>query len=196
MGKRLFVDMDGTLAVFKIIDCEERLLEKGYYYNLEPHQNVVDAVKHIYMNEPDIEVFILSAYLTDSKYALEEKNLWLDRYLPMIDENHRYFVPYGQDKLTFIQNKGEYPSPDDYLLDDYSPNLHYWEPPAKGIKFMNGINGTKGTWHKDSIGIERDASDLADCIKDIILNNVNYNDKGPNHTDPAEVDAIRRGNGR
>lgn len=71
--QRLFVDIDGTLAVFKPVDTLETLYEKGYFLNLAPHENVVAAVKEIVTNHPEIEVNILSAYLTDSQYALQEK---------------------------------------------------------------------------------------------------------------------------
>lgn len=102
--RRLFVDMDGTLAVFKPVDEMETLYEKGYFLNLEPHENVVAAIKEIVTKNPDIEVNILSAYLTDSKYALQEKNAWLDRYLPEIDREHRVFVPCGTDKKEGIRD--------------------------------------------------------------------------------------------
>ena len=35
MKNRLFVDMDGTLAVFKTVDTMETLYEKGYFKNLQ-----------------------------------------------------------------------------------------------------------------------------------------------------------------
>lgn len=103
--QRLFVDIDGTLAVFKPVDTLETLYEKGYFLNLAPHENVVAAVKEIVTNHPEIEVNILSAYLTDSQYALQEKNEWLDRYLPEIDQTHRIFVPCGSDKKEGIGGK-------------------------------------------------------------------------------------------
>ena len=48
---RLFVDIDGTLAVFKPVDTLETLYEKGYFLNLEPHENVVAAVNELYFQE-------------------------------------------------------------------------------------------------------------------------------------------------
>ncbi len=63
--QRLFVDMDGTLAQFKTLDTLEPLFEKGYFENLAPQQNVIDAVKEIIQNHKDIEVYILSAYLQE-----------------------------------------------------------------------------------------------------------------------------------
>lgn len=165
MRKRLLVDMDGTLAVFKPVDTLETLYEKGYFLNLEPHRNVIDAVKRIIKENNDIEVFIMSAVLSDSKYALDEKDEWLDKFLPEIDREHRIFPPCGADKKEYVPD-GICPS--DYLLDDYTKNLALWEPPAKGIKLLNGINHTKGTWMSDMVSYERDGASLANAITAII----------------------------
>lgn len=162
--RRLFVDMDGTLAVFKPVDEMETLYEKGYFLNLEPHENVVAAIKEIITKNPDIEVYILSAYLTDSKYALQEKNAWLDRYLPEIDREHRVFVPCGIDKKEGIRDIRE----DDFLLDDYTKNLNEWQPPARGIKLLNGINHSRGTWTHDCLRYDREASSLAAAIASVV----------------------------
>lgn len=163
--KRLFVDMDGTLAVFTPVDELETLYEQGYFLNLQPQENVVAAIKEIITKHPEIEVNILSAYLSDSKYALEEKNKWLDKYLPEIDSKHRIFVPCGTDKKEAIQNGV---SRDDFLLDDYTKNLNEWQPPARGIKLLNGINHTRGTWPYDRIRHDRGAVDLANGILSIM----------------------------
>lgn len=138
---RLFVDMDGTLAVFNRIDKLETLYERGYFADLTPQANVVEAVRMV-QARAEVEVFVLSAVLTDSKYAQAEKNEWLNLYLPEIDESHRIFVPCGEDKTRYVPERI---SEDDVLLDDYTVNLNAWEPPAKGLKLLNGINGTKGT---------------------------------------------------
>jgi 5'(3')-deoxyribonucleotidase len=163
--KRLFVDMDGTLAVFKPVDELETLYEQGYFLNLQPQENVVEAIREIITKHPEIEVNILSAYLSDSEYALAEKNKWLDRYLPEIDSKHRIFVPCGTDKKDGIRNGVR---KDDFLLDDYTKNLNEWQPPARGIKLLNGINHTRGTWPYDRIRHDRGAVDLANGILSIM----------------------------
>lgn len=163
--KRLFVDMDGTLAVFTPVDELETLYEKGYFLNLEPHMNVVAAIKEIITNNPEIEVNILSAYLSDSKYALLEKNAWLDRYLPEIDPNNRVFVPCGSEKKEAV--RGGVRS-DDFLLDDYTLNLNSWQPPARGIKLLNAINHTRGSWEHDRIRYDRTPKELAAGIVSIM----------------------------
>jgi 5'(3')-deoxyribonucleotidase len=163
--QRLFVDMDGTLAVFTPVDELEMLYQKGYFLNQTPHENVVVAVREIIKNHPEIEVNILSAYLTDSPFALQEKNEWLDRHLPQIDEAHRVFVPCGSDKKEGIAGGVR---PDDFLLDDYTQNLNDWQPPARGIKLLNAINHTRGSWTHDRIRYDRDPTSLAAGIVSIM----------------------------
>lgn len=156
---RLFVDMDGTLAEFKPVATMETLYEKEYFENLAPMKVTVDAINSIIENHPDIEVFILSAYLSDSEYALREKQRWLDQYLPSIDLNHRIFCPCGSQKRAYVPDGIK---PTDVLLDDYTKNLMEWEPPARGIKLLNGINDTRQTWQgARANGNEIDSETLA-----------------------------------
>lgn len=166
MKKRLFIDMDGTLAVFRPVDTLEILYEKNYFLDLEPHINVVEAIKDI-INKDVVEIFILSSVLSDSKFALKEKNEWLDEYLPKIDKDHRIFPPCGADKKDYIPDGIK---SNDFLLDDYTYNLTLWSPPAKGIKLLNGINDTRGTWQDSKLSYSKTSSELADDILSIVLN--------------------------
>ena len=172
---RLYVDMDGTLAEFKKVDTLEKLYEKGYFLNLEPHMNVVDAIRSIVTDHSEIEVYILSAVLSDSPYAVTEKNAWLNQYLPEIDISHRLYPHCGTDKKEFLEREFGSIGNKDFLLDDYSANLHSWEPPAKGIKLMNGINGNHGTWNKEKVSIECEAADMTECILNIIARSTERN---------------------
>jgi len=162
--QRLFVDMDGTLAEFKTVDTLETLYEKDYFINLKPNENVLGAIKQL-IAENDFDVYILSAYLTDSRYALEEKNAWLDKYLPELPQEKRLFVPCGTDKSVAVPGLIR---PDDYLLDDYTKNLSEWEPPARGIKLINGINHTNGTWQGDKIQFTHAPEELSSMISDVM----------------------------
>lgn len=174
--KRLFVDMDGTLAEFKVVDTLERLYEPHYFERLKPNENVVKAVKDIVNNHPEIEVYILSAVLSDSKYALYEKKNWIKEYLPEIPEDRCIFPPCGSDKKDFIPDGIR---SDDFLLDDYSLNLNSWEPPARGIKLLNGINGNNGTWNKDSVSFLNSGEMLSDKICSIINNDTRITEQRP-----------------
>lgn len=170
---RLFVDMDGTLAEFKQVDTLETLFEEGYFWNLKPQHTVIQAIRTIKINHPEIEVFILSSVLDDSKYALAEKIRWLQKYLPEIDSKHYLFPKCSEDKREFVEQRLGNISEKDFLLDDYSNNLHAWEPPARGIKLMNGINGNYGTWTKSKIYSSLPAYNLAEDLLSI-MNETTY----------------------
>ena len=62
--------------------------------------------------------------------------------------------------------------------DDYTKNLDAWEPPAKGIKLLNGINHTKGTWLKNRIRMNRKPQELATLIISVMKGKTQiYDDK-------------------
>ena len=172
--QRLFVDMDGTLAEFKPVDTLEVLYEKDYFLNLKPNENVLGAIKQL-IAKNDIDVYILSAYLSDSHYALDEKNAWLDKYLPELPQEKRLFVPCGTDKSIVVPGHIKH---DDYLLDDYTKNLSEWEPPAKGIKLINGINHTNGTWQGDKIQFTHSPEEISNMISSVMKGEAHfYEDK-------------------
>lgn len=136
---RLFVDMDGTLATFEPVENIETLYEKNYFLNLKPMQNVLDSINTLVVNHEDFDLYILSAAVK-SPYAIKEKNEWLDKYLPCIDQEHRVFVNYGENKNDYIDNVTK----KDFLLDDFTKNLKEWQ--GTGIKLLNGINDTNKSW--------------------------------------------------
>lgn len=162
---RLFVDMDGTLAMWHPTKKLEELYEEGYFKNLEPYEEVVEAIRQIFTFEPNVEVFILSAYLSDSLYALNEKNEWLDKYLPEIDKDHRCFCHCGTDKSAAVP---EGIKETDVLLDDYTVNLKDWCPPGVGIKLLNGINDTHKSWQGERISRLQPPTEIARAIMDNI----------------------------
>lgn len=168
--QRLFVDMDGTLAEFKTVDTLETLYEKNYFLNLKPITGVIEAVKQIAAN-PGIDVYILSSYLSDSAYAISEKEQWLDKYMPEITEERRLFVACGQKKSSVVP--GHIRS-NDFLLDDYTINLNDWEPPARGIKILNGINHTHGTWKSDRIRFDHKPEELSEMIISVMKGQKHY----------------------
>ncbi len=168
---RIFVDMDGTMAAWGHIDTSEDLLQKGYYRNLPPYENVVNAVK--FLLNYGIPVYSLSAYLTESRYALSEKKEWLDEFVSEIPVEHRLFCPCGVEKSDYIKQATGQLGIDDFLLDDYSLNLHSWEEAGgTGIKLMNGINGTKGSWDGQKVVRFLSGQDLADVIMKIIMRTI------------------------
>lgn len=141
---RFFIDMDGTLAKWNNVEFEQ-LFEKGYYRNLEPNRDILDEVKTLITRNEDI--YILSCVLPESQYAFNEKKEWLKEYLPELSEEKYIFVPYGQNKADYLKEHYSPITSSDYLIDDYTKNLQEWkEYGGTGVKYLNGINHTKGTW--------------------------------------------------
>ena len=156
---RIYFDMDGTLAVFHKLKTFEELLEPGYFKNLTPNQSMVDAAKLLTQNE-NFEVFILSAYLTESKTALNDKQAWVDEHLPEINRDHRIFVPCGTNKSEQIPT----PSGTDILIDDYTKNLKAWHGIA--TKVLNGINNNTNRWEGPLVCIWQAAEEIASFIQE------------------------------
>lgn len=149
---RIFIDMDGTLAVWKPTKKIEDLYASGYFAVLPPQKEVVEAV-HLLAKIPDMEVYILSAVFEDCRCAVFDKNRWLDRYLPEIKRECRIFASGATPKYMAVPGGIR---PGDVLLDDYTVNLLCWaaQEGAVGVKLLNGINHSRSTWkgakvHKD-----------------------------------------------
>lgn len=141
---RIFVDMDGTLAKWNNVEFEQ-LFEEGYYRNLAPNVELLNEVNSLIRQGED--VYILSAYLTESEYAKKEKQEWVKQYLPELIEEKQIFVPYGTNKAEYLKEHYSPITNDDYLIDDYTKNLLEWkEYGGIGVKYLNGINHTRGTW--------------------------------------------------
>lgn len=138
--QRIFIDMDGVLAEFKLGKSIEELCEPGYFKSLAPCMGMVKAV-HQLLTLPTLDVYILSHYLCQQ--ALSDKQAWLDQYLPILQPEHQIFVPYGDSKCKYIPDGYR---PDDVLLDDFSSNLRLWSSHGIAIKVLNGLNWTKKTW--------------------------------------------------
>lgn len=162
---RLFVDMDGTLAEFQKVSAMEELYERGYFAQLPPQQSVVDAVRLLIYTNTSVEVFILSSVLFDSRFAMEEKNGWLNKYLPEVDRAHRIFLPCGESKVGYVPGTLR---ESDCLLDDYTKNLEDWSRAGgRGIKLLNGINHTRGSWNGSRLSYDRSPGPLANALLEI-----------------------------
>lgn len=134
--KRVFFDMDGTLAVWDTEARIEEVASEGYMLNRPMMENMVTAVRMLTKSN-DYEVCILSAVFHET--AAKEKRQWVSINLPEIKKENMFFCKCGENKSDFVSATAE-----DVLIDDFSENLHNWR--GKGIKVYNGINGTNGTW--------------------------------------------------
>lgn len=116
---RYFFDMDGVLCKFMHGTPFEAIYEKGYFRNLPPQGNIVNAAKELIKTN---EVYVLSSVLDDHSTSKEEKNAWLKEHFPELPANHILFVICGTNKAEidiFDPNT-------DILIDDYGINCKKW----------------------------------------------------------------------
>ena len=155
--KNIFFDMDGVLAEWIENESFETVCSPGYFKALRPQKNVLEAVK-LLSRYNDVNVCILSAVFKDD-HSLQEKNEWLNYYLPEIDASHRFFVYCGESK--WLQEMNE----KDVLVDDYSENLHDWAKNGGcGIKLLNGINWTNKSWKGFCVNMDCEPKIIAASI--------------------------------
>ncbi len=174
---RLFVDMDGTMAEYRRITALEELYERGYFSGLRPQENVVAAIRQL-ARSSSVQV-----------YALDEKNAWLDRYLPELGQEQRIFVPCGESKALYISS---YLCPEDILLDDYTVNLEDWRMHGgTGIKLLNGINHTRRSWDGARLSMTRPPGQLADALLTVAKGGMIRDDRPQDQLHAAAVQVMQ-----
>ena len=156
---KLYIDMDGCIAKWNTEASIEETFEPGYFAELEPEGSLIAAVK---MLAEEYDVSILSAVYQDN-HSIGDKLAWLKNnglgFLEII------FVPYGESKQKYINH--QYTS---ILIDDYSKNLEEWvmSKNCYGIKYLNGINSTKGQWTGFMVPGKMNSKALYITIKGIV----------------------------
>lgn len=176
MSKKLYVDMDGTLARFHDADKTfiEAMWQQDFYIGLKPFQSLVGGLQLFMERNKDIEVHILSALLdTHPPFVESEKRQWLYENLPEIEDARMIFTKAGDDKSAYL-NINE----DSFLLDDYNKNLSDWQNSGgTAIKFHNDINhkglgaygGEKGPLWQGTIIDYNDAyGNICWCLEEIM----------------------------
>lgn len=153
LNHNIYVDMDGTLAEWQWVG-PDTFTKKGYYSSLPCNESMVEATKHLI--KKGCNVYILSAVLNDN-HSKDDKNKWLDKYLPEIPSENRIFVPYGDCKDDYVEHESG-----DVLVDDYNPNLDDWE--GIPIKFVNSINNRSGEWKGFTISHTSSGETIANTI--------------------------------
>jgi len=153
---RVFFDIDGVLAEYKETELAE-LYKEGYFKNLKPYEESLKAIREL-SEDPQLEICTLSAYLSDSSFALDEKKFWVNKYF---SENNikSIFLPCGESKAKAVPGGIR---ENDILIDDYNLNLNDWSRHGIAIKFLNGINHRHGSW-KGAVA-ENNAEDIKKAV--------------------------------
>lgn len=158
--KKLFIDLDGTIAKFNVRNALERFdKEKGFFANLGAYKGI-EEVNELALNN---QVFIISA--SPNEQADKDKMIWLEKFLPNIKKENITICRLGQNKAKVIEDKYSITINEEcLLLDDYTKNLIEWETfGGKGIKRITKVsdNSTKKWKGKELKDLRRIAEILA-----------------------------------
>ena len=137
----IYVDMDGVQAVYGFGDSVEEMAVPGYFLNRPAQENMIRVMKML-DQDPRFRVIVLSAVFS-AEHNIRDKKAWLEAQ--GLGGIETCFVPLGENKADRT-DKNEV----NILIDDFSKNLFRWESSGDryyGIKFINGGNGTRGSWH-------------------------------------------------
>ena len=116
-----YFDMDGVLNVFEFGAPKEILFLPGYFLCRPAQQNFVDTLNRMLEMEKagrPFKIYVLSKFLTDNQWALEEKHKWLNRYTPHLPNDRRIFLSNEENKTQHINS-----SPQTVIIDDFGDNL-------------------------------------------------------------------------
>ena len=135
--KKIFLDLDGTLARFNVRNALERFdKEVGFFANLLAYKGI-EVINELALTN---QLFVISASPNDQ--ADSDKMIWLEKYLPNISVENITLCRLGQNKAQIIQDKYNITINEEcYLLDDYTKNLNEWESfGGKGIKRITFVS--------------------------------------------------------
>ena len=154
----IFFDMDGVLAKWDTETAVEDTFLPGYFLNREPDHLMISALDGLVRCGYDVEV--LSAVYPGAVYRIEKED-WLWKY--GISVKHT-FLPCGENKANYVSLADGQKA---ILIDDYTRNLVAWECTGDrfiGIKYLNGVNNTNGTWSGFRVSNQMDRDHIVKTI--------------------------------
>ena len=141
--KRIFLDLDGTLARFNVRNALERFkTEKGFFAKLLAYKNIESINEMAKVGN----VYIISA--SPNEQADNDKMQWVQKYLPNIPIANIVFCRLGENKAEIIKQRTGVDIKGNILLDDYTHNLEQWESAGGvGIKRLTRCaDNSTGKW--------------------------------------------------
>lgn len=134
--KKIFLDLDGTLAKFNVKNALNRFAtEKGFFKNLGAYKGIETINEMTKCGN----VYIISA--SPNLQADNDKIAWINKYLPDLPDENICLCRLGTNKAKEIESVLNIKIDNTcYLLDDYTKNLNEWEQAGgTGIKRITTV---------------------------------------------------------
>ena len=142
--KKIFLDLDGTVAKFNVRNALERFdNEIDFFAKLGAYKGI-ESVNELAKSGI---VYIISA--SPNIQADNDKMIWINKYLPNVPLENITMCRLGENKAKIIENKYSMSiSQECYLLDDYTKNLQEWVANGgTGIKRLTSVaDNSTGKW--------------------------------------------------
>lgn len=142
--KRIFLDLDGTLAKFNVRNALERFdKEIGFFANLGAYKGI-ESINELAKSGV---IYIISA--SPNTQADNDKMIWISKYLPNVPQENITMCRLGENKAKIIESKYSMSITQEcYLLDDYTKNLQEWAANGgTGIKRLTSVaDNSTGKW--------------------------------------------------
>lgn len=134
--KKIFIDMDGTIARFNIKNALQNFAtQQDFFSKLKAYKNI-NSINELAKCG---NIYIISA--SPNENADIHKIIWLQKYLPNLKKENITICRIGENKAKVIQEKYNITIDNTcMLLDDYTKNLIEWEEyGGKGIKRITSV---------------------------------------------------------
>ena len=142
--KKIFLDLDGTVAKFNVRNALERFdNEIGFFAKLGAYKGI-ESINELAKSGI---VYIISA--SPNTQADNDKMIWINKYLPNVPLENITMCRVGENKAKIIESKYSMSiSQECYLLDDYTKNLQEWVANGgTGIKRLTSVaDNSTGKW--------------------------------------------------
>lgn len=142
--KKIFLDLDGTLARFNVRNALQRFdNEIGFFANLLAYKGIEEINEMAKAGN----VYVISA--SPNEQADSDKMKWIKKYLPALQITNIVLCRLGENKAQVIKSQLNINiDSETYLLDDYTKNLTEWESAGGvGIKRLTSVaDNSRGLW--------------------------------------------------
>ena len=142
--KKIFLDLDGTLARFNVRNALQRFdKEIGFFAKLLAYKGI-EEINEMAKNG---NVYVISA--SPNEQADLDKMTWISQYLPALQKENIVLCRLGENKAQVIESQLNIIINEvTYLLDDYTKNLTEWESAGGvGIKRLTSVaDNSRGLW--------------------------------------------------